>query len=127
MGQLQEIEEKLTVLGYQVLAVSPDTPENVKRIEGQRSYGYRLFSDTKLEAMAKMGIVYKVDDAMLEKYKGYGIDLEAASGETHHLLPVPSLFIVDTEGQIRFAYVDPVYQRRIDPDTLLAAAKHALN
>ncbi len=37
---------------------------------------------------------------MVEKYKGYKIDLEAASGEMHHGLPVPSVFAVSRDGVI---------------------------
>jgi len=126
LGQLQEIDEELVELGYQILAISPDKPERVNEIGGKRDYNYRLFSDAKLEATARMGIVFRVDDETVERYKGYGIDLEESSGESHHLLPVPSVFIVDRKGEIRFAYVDPVYQRRIDPQTLLAAARFSL-
>jgi peroxiredoxin len=126
LGQLQEIDEELVELGYEILDISPDRPERVNEIAGKRDYNYRLFSDAKLEATARMGIVFRVDDETVERYKGFGIDLEESSGESHHLLPVPSVFIVDRKGEIRFAYVDPVYQRRIDPQTLLAAARFGL-
>jgi hypothetical protein len=53
-------------------------------------------------------------------------NLEAASGEKHHLLPVPSVFIVGREGMIGFTYVNPDYKVRIDSDVLLAAAKAVL-
>ncbi|MGH2569205.1 MAG: hypothetical protein ACRDGA_12785, partial [Bacteroidota bacterium] len=61
----------------------------------------------------------------LQRYKTINIDLEDASGESHHLLPVPAVFIVGTDGVIRFSYVNPNYRVRIDPDVLLAAAKAA--
>lgn len=60
---------------------------------------------------------------MFEALQSYNLDIEDASGKTHHLLPVPSVFIVDTEGAILFEYVNPDYRVRIDSETLLAAAK----
>ncbi len=57
--------------------------------------------------------------------KKFGIDLEEASGETHHLLPVPSVFLVSEQGRIVFEHVDPNYKVRVDPDVLLAAAEAA--
>jgi len=54
-----------------------------------------------------------------------GVDLEAASGNTGHLLPYPSVFIVDKAGIIRFAYVNPDYKVRLDPAKILEAA-HAV-
>jgi peroxiredoxin len=62
-------------------------------------------------------------DEGVERYKGYGIDLEGASGETHHLLPVPAVYIVDKKGKILFEYVNPDHRVRIDAQTVLAAAQ----
>ncbi len=68
-------------------------------------------------------VAYKVDDTTLNQLRDYGIDLEDASGEKHHLLPVPAVFLVGTNDLIQFEYVNPDYQVRIDPDLLLAAAR----
>ena len=84
---------------------------------------YTLLSDSKMEAAQALGIAFKVDDATLDRYEEYGIDLERASGEKHHLLPVPSVFIVGTDGTISFEHVNPNYKVRLHPDLLLAAAK----
>ncbi|MHC4519433.1 MAG: AhpC/TSA family protein, partial [Planctomycetota bacterium] len=67
------------------------------------------------------GIAFQVDDETVTKYQGYGIDLDDASGRAHHLLPVPSVFLVDAEGVIVFQYVNPDYTVRLHPDVLLAA------
>ena len=79
-----------------------------------------------MKAARALGIAFRMDDATLERYKGCGIDLETASGETHHLLPVPSVFIVGKDGLIKFTYVNPDYKVRVAPDVLLAAARAAL-
>ena len=70
------------------------------------------------------GIVFQVDEKTVERYKNQlSIDLEDASGEKHHLLPVPAVFIVGSDGIIRFEYVNPSHKIRIGPDLLLAAVK----
>ena len=75
-------------------------------------------------AAKALGIAFRVDDATVNKYKtAYGIDLEADSGQKHHLLPVPSVFLVGRDGIIQFSYVNPNYKVRIDPAVLLEAAK----
>ncbi len=126
LGQLQEAEAEIRALGYQVLAISPDRPEKLAESAGKLQPDYTLLSDHAMAAALGFGIAFRVDDATLETYKGYGIDLEAASGETHHLLPVPAVFIVGTDGWIRFAYANPDYKVRLSPEELLAAAKDAL-
>jgi|TARA_B110000438_G_C15644894_1_gene577004 peroxiredoxin len=59
----------------------------------------------------------------VEKYIGWGIDLEGDSGEDHHLLPHPSVFVVDRAGVIKFAHVDANYKTRLSTDEVLAAVK----
>lgn len=126
LGQLQKAEAEIRALGYQVLAISPDRPEKLAESVEKLQPDYVLLSDHAMAAAQAFGIAFRVDDATLEKYKGYGIDLEAASGETHHLLPVPAVFIVGTDGRIRFAYSNADYKVRLSPEEVLAAAKAAL-
>lgn len=127
LGQLQKIESQLIQSGYQIIAISPDRPEKLHNSIEKNKLNYLLLSDSKMTAARAFGISFRVDDKTIVKYKGYGIDLEEASGEPHLLLPVPSVFVVGQDGVIKFSYVNPNYKVRIDPDLLLAAAKSALN
>ena len=125
MGQLREIESKLTALGYQIVVISPDRPEKIQEFTAKNEYDYTLLSDSDLKAASALGVAFRVSDKMFEALQSYNLDIEDASGKTHHLLPVPSVFIVDTEGVILFEYVNPDYRVRIDSKTLLAAAEAA--
>jgi peroxiredoxin len=87
--------------------------------------GYTLLSDSKMEAARAFGIAFQVDDAMFETLKGYGIDIEADSGEKHRQLPVPAVFLIGDKG-IEFQYVNPNYRVRLAPEVLLAAAEAAV-
>ena len=70
-----------------------------------------------MEAAKRFGLAFEI------KNEGFQKMLEEHSGETHHLLPVPAIFIVDRERKIHFQYVNPDYKIRIDPQTVLAAAR----
>jgi peroxiredoxin len=126
LGQLQSIEGKLVALGYQILAVSPDRPEKLAPSVGKHGLKYQLFSDSKMTAAKAFGLAWKVDDATIAMYKEYKIDLDDASGESHHLLPVPAAYVVDAKGVIRYRYFNPDYKVRVNPDELLREAKAAL-
>jgi peroxiredoxin len=82
-----------------------------------------LLSDSRLEAAKAFHIAYRVDDATLAKMREYGVDLEATTGTQQHGLPVPSVFIIDTSGTIRFVYSNPDYKIRLGADALWAAAQ----
>jgi peroxiredoxin len=127
LGQLQSIESRLVQMGFQIIAVSPDRPGILKAPAEKQELKYRLLSDSEMTAAKALGIAFRVDDTTVTKYKtDYGIDLEADSGQTHHLLPVPSAFVVGRDGVIQFSYVNPNYKVRIDPGVLLEAARVAL-
>jgi len=76
-----------------------------------------------MDAAKAYGIAFRLDDAEVERYRSYGIDLEQASGEDHHLLPVPSVFLIDRNGRVRWRYSNPDYKVRPDNDALLRAAR----
>lgn len=88
---------------------------------------YTLLSDSKAIGPQAFGIAFKMDDETVKRYLQFNLDIEEASGETHHILPAPSAFIVGTDGIIKFGYTNPDHRVRIDADVLLAAAKAALN
>ena len=108
-----------------MIAVSADRPEALAGSLEADELDYALYSDATLETARAFGIVFQLDDATVARYRGYGIDLEAASGETHHQLPVPSVFLVDAGGTIRWVYSNPDYKVRPDNAALLDAARAA--
>lgn len=126
MSQLKEIEHTLLDLGYQLIAISPDRPEKLRETLDRYEFRYTLLSDSKAEAIKAFGLAFRVSQQTLDRYKTINIDLEDASGESHHVLPVPAAFIVGNDGVIKYSYVNPDYRVRIDPEVLLAAAKAAL-
>ncbi|MGO8672931.1 MAG: peroxiredoxin-like family protein [Capsulimonadaceae bacterium] len=123
LGALQKIAPDLDRLGYRILAISPDPgPELQKTIE-KHAITYTLLTDPSMSVSKSFGLAYRVDDATLTKMKGFGIDLESRTGLHPPMLPVPAAYVVDTQGNIRFAYANPDFRTRVDPARLLTVAK----
>ena len=110
-------------MGYQLIAASPDRAQKLKESIGKHQLNFKLVSDSKMTGAQAFGVAYKVNDKRLVQLKSRGHDLEEASGEKHHLLPVPAVFIIGTDGVIDFQYINPDHRVRLDADILLAAAK----
>lgn len=125
LQEVAEIQPQLEQMGYQVLAVSPDRPAELRKTAGEQELDYRLLSDADMEAAKGFGVAFEVDPQTITRYKGYGIDLEQASGRDHHMLPVPSVYLVDTSGRIVFAHSNPDYKVRLSKQAMLAAARQA--
>ena len=123
MGALIQIEPELLKLGYQIIAVSADSPEYLQQSKEKHRPNYLLLSDNSMQGAKALGIAWQVTEQTYEKFKGFGVNLEQASGQTHHLLPVPTAYIIDTDAVIKFAYTNPDHRIRINPEVLLAAAR----
>lgn len=122
LQELRTAVPKLRDAGVEVLFLSADRPELLYASLDEPDIDYTLLSDASMAAARAFGVAFRVDDRTVEKYLGFGIDLEAASGYDHHQLPVPSVYLVDRDGIVRFMHAEPDYKVRIDPETLLRAA-----
>lgn len=120
---LRKIVKDLNLLGWQIVGVSPDSPESLRESSKKNNLNYTLYSDSKAHAIMAYGLAFKLDDKTNQKYLGFGIDLDKASGESHHILPVPGVYLIDTKGEIVFNYVHPNYKVRLKESVILDAAK----
>ncbi len=127
LAELRHAEKELKELGFDIWFISVDKPEMLYESLDQPDIAYTIYSDAQLEATRAFGLAFSIDDETYDRYLNYGINLEKASGETHHVLPAPSTYIIGMNGIINFQYTNPDYKVRLHPDVLLAAAKAYLN
>ena len=116
------MDSQLRELGFKVIGISPDQPAKIRDTVNKHSIRFTLLSDSSMATAKAFGIAYEVDDKTLQALAKYGIDLQAASGQAHHLLPVPAVFVIAKEI-IQFEYINPDYSVRIDPDLLIRAVQ----
>lgn len=117
LSGLQEIEKDLTKMGYQIVAISTDSPENLNKTMDKEKLSYTLLSDADLTAAKSFGIAFKGP-------KSYDKFLPETSGgkNVDKLLPVPSVFILNKKGNILFEYINPNITQRLSAPLLKAAA-----
>lgn len=121
LSELGGIAEEVKSRGAQMLAISPDTPEELRKSLEKNKIEYGLYSDSSAKAMMAFGVAFRVDDETFTMYRDrFKLDLEKASGQTHHYLPVPSVFVIDG-GKVKFAYSNPDYKIRLKASEVLAA------
>jgi len=123
LSELNEIKGEVEELGYQIIGITVDKPEKLSDSNENAESEIKVYSDSDLETITAFGLGWKVNEELFDKYKNeYKLDLEEWSGEDHHSLPVPAIFVIK-EKTIEFQYVNPNYKTRLKPETLLAVLK----
>jgi peroxiredoxin len=113
--QLMQVNDSLLAIesrGARVLAVSPETAENVGKTVAKTKASFSVLSDKKLSIMNSYGVTFALDEKTTAKYKGYGIDLTVANGENGNNLPVPATYVIGKDGKIKYVFYNKDYSKR---------------
>lgn len=105
LSGLGEVKDDLIGMGYQIVAVSPDSQsysESQKYAEN-----YIIGSDTSTELIQKLGIAYQAPSKYSKILK------KASKGKNTSIIPAPSVFILNTNGEILFEHVSTNFKERI--------------
>jgi peroxiredoxin len=126
LHDLSEAKKQFDAKGITLVAISVDLPSEEAKTQAKDGVMFSMLSDPKLVAHQAFNVVKNNTDEEIKKLSGYGIELDKFSGEKHGKFAVPSVFLVDKTGTVRFAHVDSDYQTRPSPAQLLAASDKAL-
>ena len=110
--ELQKNAVEFKKRGATLAALSVDQVVYASETSEKEKLGFPLLSDPDAEVLEKYRLLFHVDDATMDKYTKYGLDLEKASGRSHHTIAVPAVFVIDSKGIIRWAYVNEDYKVR---------------
>ncbi|MDB5156942.1 MAG: hypothetical protein JWR50_1649 [Mucilaginibacter sp.] len=110
--QLQDSLQLLTGKGAYVIGVTPETSENINKTVGKTHASFSIIQDKGYKIMKAYDVNYVMDQDMVTKYKGYGIDLEQNNGNTDHVLPVPATYVIDKSGKLIYVQFDKDYRNR---------------
>ena len=133
--QLQDLRKVLPAIresGVETLFLSGDRPEilysSLKQDtrESVSERDYTILSDADMNAAMALGIAFRVPDSTLERYRSRDWDLAGSSMAKHDALPVPAVFVIDTDGRVAFAYANPDYRVRLPAEDVKAAVDRLL-
>ncbi|KXX71635.1 peroxiredoxin-like family protein [Flammeovirga sp. SJP92] len=123
LSGLGEVSDYLVSIGYQIIAISPDTPEHLSLTYDKHMMNYSLLSDSDMTAAKSFGLAFELNDKEFSKYTNLGMDIVMTTGGTHRMLPVPAVFFVRQNGEINFEYINPNFKKRISSSLLITAAE----
>jgi len=123
LAELKSIEQDLVDEGYQIVAISPESPQKLQSQKLQTEFAVTLISDESLDAIRGFGVGYYVPSDTRKLYKDR-MDVDLTADITKRaVLPAPAIFILDETGRVQFNYVNPDYTVRPSAALVLSAAK----
>jgi len=114
LSEIAEAEAKILALGYQIVAISPDQVSKLAETVGKDKLNYHLLSDSAGLLSIGMGLAYQAPPHYLK------LIAESSNGANKESLPVPSLFVLNTKGEIQFEFIQPNFKTRMSAKLLLA-------
>lgn len=105
-------------LGATLVAITPEKSDKSLTTIEKNELLFTVVSDTNNHVARTYDLVFKLDPQTAKAYEeGFGLSLY--NGNTDAELPIPATYIIDQKGIIRYAYVNPAYKTRANPDEIL--------
>ena len=119
MQQVQDSLQLLTAKDAYVIAVTPETSENINKTIQKTHASFSIVQDKGYTIMTAYRVNYVLDEGTVTKYKGFGIDLNKGNGNTDHVLPVPATYVINQSGKITFVHFNKDYTKRASVKDIL--------
>ncbi len=120
---MQRIIAEINELGAELVAISPELPDNTLTMAEKNGLAFQVLSDKGNAYARQCGLVYTLAEELRPLYKNWGIDLPANNGDTTFELPLPATYVVDQESRIVLSFADADYTRRLEPSEVVDALK----
>ncbi len=122
LKQLQNSFEDFKAKGAQVIIVTPQGDEGIDSAVARSGASFPVRHDKDMKIANNYKVAYKVDERTFGRYKNAGIDLLKENNQVKDAwLPVPAVYIINTEGSITFRYFEEDYKKRVPISDILKA------
>ena len=117
MTGLTEIEQQAKPA--QIVAISCELPRYTRKIREESGASFPFLSDMDARYTLSLKLAVWLDDTLTRIVSEAGYDIPFYQGGGDWILPIPSVFVVDTHGIVTARHIDPDYRRRMELDDLL--------
>jgi peroxiredoxin len=112
---LQQVTGTPKELGATIVAITPQLAEASRSLIEKQKISFDLLSDPGNAYAAELGLSFTLPDDLKGVYLSFGNDLAVRNGEASWTLPMAGSFVIDRGAVVRAVDVDPVYERRPEP------------
>jgi peroxiredoxin len=107
-------------VGAQVMAISPQLPDQSLSTQEKDELAFPVLSDVGLNTARAFRVAFELPKALLDLYADFDQPLENSNGvEGAKELPLPATFVIRADRSIAYAHVEADFMRRSEPMEIL--------
>ncbi len=123
LRMLQRNIDKFNQLGAQLVAISPESPDNSLSTIEKHQLNFLVLSDVKSEVARQFGISYIVPEYLKKTFQKFGLDLSRYNDADQVELPIPATYVLDRDGVVRYAFASEDFTQRAEIADILQVLK----
>ncbi|WP_149499757.1 peroxiredoxin-like family protein [Roseiconus lacunae] len=119
--QLRAMQQKLQAIegaGAQLVVLTPEIPEKAKETASKNDLAFVSLFDSNNDVARKYGLVFKLPDPIVPIYRDR-LKLNEFNDNDAMELPLSATYVIDTDGVIRYAFLDADYKKRAEPSVVV--------
>jgi len=121
---LQNILPQVKKLNTNLVAISPETPDNSLTTSEKNDLSFTVLSDMDNTYAKSLGLVFQMPENLREVYHSFNINVDVHNGNTAYELPMPATYIVNKQREIIYSFIPEDYTERLDPEIVLDVLKN---
>ena len=122
LRQLQQELPNFKAEGANLITLTPELPDNSISTAEKNELGFEVLSDLNNTIAKTYGIVFKLTDDVAEIYNK-AFNMNAYNGDTSNELPLATTYVINTNGEIIYAFLDTDYRNRAEPSQITEVLK----
>jgi len=121
LKKLESNLEKVYEKGAQLIAISPEKSEFLRKTADKTNASFTLLYDEDYKISDQFQLTFQPDSMTRVMYNTVlGGDLKTAHSDESQQLPIPATYILNKEGVVVWRHFDPDYKKRSKIENIIA-------
>jgi len=123
INALQSRLSDIVAYGGQLISISPQVPDKSVDQISNSQLNFDVLSDIGNKLAKQCGLVFTLPESLRPIYEAWEINIPGHNGDSSFELPIPATYIIDSNGDVRYAHIDMDYTKRLEPDIIIEQLK----
>jgi len=119
LNALAAAAPRLKAVGATVVAITPEIGGVALKTKRERNLQFEILCDVDNGVAMQFGLMFRIPQDIQKSYLKFDVNMPAIYGNDGWMIPIPATYVIGQDGIIVYAYVNPDYRERCDPESLV--------